>query len=55
MTMQCIEKFRNQASELIKKNKIDKCFETSGLTGDGVDNLMRHLKIDSSMIIEENR
>jgi len=54
MTKQYLEKFRNQASELIKENKIYKCFEVSALTGEGVENLIRHLEIDASLISEGN-
>ena len=53
ITRQCLEKFRNQASELIEQKLINKCFETSCKTGKGVDNLNRHLKIDSSIIIDK--
>ena len=53
ITKQCLEKFRNQASELIEQKLINKCFETSCKTGEGVDNLIRHLKIDSSIIIDK--
>ena len=53
ITRQCLEKFRNQASELIEQKKINKCFETSCKTGEGIDNLIRHLKIDSSIIIDK--
>ena len=34
ITKLCLENIRNQASELIKENKIHKYFETSGLTGE---------------------
>jgi len=53
ITKQCLENIRNQASQLIKQNKINKYFETSGLTGEGIDNLLRHLKIDSSIFIDK--
>ena len=50
ITKHCLENIRNQASELIKQNKINKYFETSCLTGEGIDNLSKHLEIDSSII-----
>ena len=55
MTKQILEKFRNQASDLIKQNKINQCFETSALTGEGVDNLRKYLKLVSTMIFEEKK
>ena len=42
ITKQCLEKFREQALELIEQEKISKCFETSCKTGEGADNLIRH-------------
>ena len=53
ITKQWLEDIRNHASELIEQNKINKYFETSSLTGEGVDNLIRHLKIDSSIIYDK--
>ena len=55
ITKQYLEKFRNQASELIEKKRIDKYFEISALTGEGVDNLVRHLKIDSAIISKNKK
>ena len=55
MTKQILEKFRNQASDLIKQNKINQCFETSALTGEGVDNLRKYLKFVSAMISEQKK
>jgi len=54
MTKQHLEKFRSQASKLIEEKKIYKYFEVSALTGEGVENLIRHLEIDASMISEGN-
>jgi len=47
---QFLDNIRIQASNLINKNRINKYFETSALTGEGIENLTRHLKIDSYAI-----
>lgn len=50
-----IEKYRLQAKKLIDRGRINKYFELSARSGEGIDFFLKHLKIDSSIMIDNNK
>ena len=48
-----IEKYRLQAKKLIDRGKINKYFELSAKTGEGIYLFQKHLIIDSTIMIDK--
>ena len=48
------DKFRIKAKKLIDKGKINKYFELSAKSNEGIEFFLKHLKIDSTIIIDKN-
>ena len=45
-------RFRNVVAELMNKNLVDKYFEVSAKTREGLDNLLNNLKMDSLIYLK---
>ena len=48
-----IEKYRKQAKILIDRGKIDKYFELSSRTGEGIEIFKKYIEIDSALILDD--
>ena len=48
-----IEKYKLQAKKLIDRGRINKYFELSAKTGEGIDLFQKHLIIDSTIMIDK--
>ena len=50
-----IEKYRNLAKKLIDRGKINKYFELSAKSKEGIDFFLKHLQIDSAILIDKKK
>ena len=50
-----IEKYRNLAKKLIDRGKINKYFELSAKSKEGINFFLKHLQIDSAIIIDKKK
>ena len=55
ITNKNIGKYRKQAKKLIDRGKINKYFEISAKTNEGIDIFLNHLKIDCTIMIDTKR
>ena len=53
MTIKNIENYRKEAKKLIDKGIINKYFEVSAKTNEGIDIFLKHLKIDSTIMMDK--